>query len=135
MPTIDINKKTHNGKNLIQFLIKQSSTSMKYTTKMPRRFFQTIYLFYFLNVCTQGFAFGFAGYILTSILGLAVYSPHEFTFRAEAQVSSCTVGLTCVTTSAKCSNTDKRLYSPSLQSDVMTASYYKLCLSICVRVS
>lgn len=48
---------------------------MKYTTK------------------TQGFVFGFAGYILTSILGLAVYSPHEFTFRAEEQVSSCTVGL------------------------------------------
>lgn len=37
--------------------------------------------------------FGFAGYILTAILGLAVYSAYELTFRAVEQVSSCTVGL------------------------------------------
>lgn len=32
--------------------------------------------------------FGYAGYILTAILGLAVYSAHELTFRAVEQVSS-----------------------------------------------
>lgn len=39
---------------------------------------------------------------------------------------------TCVTTPAKCSNTDKQLYSPTVQSDMMSVCNCKLCLSICV---